>query len=108
MHLSHRPLYCRRNAITDSELMPTRFPTTTWCSMSASHDYTQHIYDFIPSPASPEEMDWSPHYPNQPDRRVEFADIGCGFGGLLIALAPMYPETLMLGSAPHISPRFHF
>ncbi|CAE6404801.1 unnamed protein product [Rhizoctonia solani] len=49
-------------------------------------------------PASPEEMDWSPHYPNHLDRRVEFADIGCGFGGLLIALAPMYPETLMLGS----------
>ncbi|CAE6411219.1 unnamed protein product [Rhizoctonia solani] len=48
-------------------------------------------------PASPEEMDWSPHYPNHLDRRVEFADIGCGFGGLLIALAPMYPETLMLG-----------
>ncbi|CAE6406341.1 tRNA (guanine-N7-)-methyltransferase [Rhizoctonia solani AG-1 IB] len=52
---------------------------------------------YLVYPASPEEMDWSPHYPNQPDRRVEFADIGCGFGGLLIALAPMYPETLMLG-----------
>ncbi|CAE6431578.1 unnamed protein product [Rhizoctonia solani] len=48
-------------------------------------------------PASPEGMDWSPHYPNRPDRRVEFADIGCGFGGLLIALAPIYPDTLMLG-----------
>ncbi|ELU37438.1 tRNA (guanine-N7-)-methyltransferase [Rhizoctonia solani AG-1 IA] len=43
------------------------------------------------------EMDWSPHYPNRLNHRVEFADIGCGFGGLLIALAPMYPETLMLG-----------
>ncbi|KAG8707036.1 tRNA (guanine-N(7)-)-methyltransferase (tRNA(m7G46)-methyltransferase) [Ceratobasidium sp. 394] len=48
-------------------------------------------------PASPEEMDWTSHYPNHLDRRVEFADIGCGFGGLLIALAPLYPETLLLG-----------
>jgi len=58
-------------------------------------------------------MDWSSHYPayfrnpeppasDLPDvstvpRRVEFADIGCGFGGLLITLAPLFPDTLMLG-----------
>ena len=56
-------------------------------------------------------MDWSTHFPEHfkppPDgqggsipisgRRVEFADIGCGFGGLLVALAPMFPESLMLG-----------
>ncbi|KAJ2782260.1 tRNA (guanine-N(7)-)-methyltransferase (tRNA(m7G46)-methyltransferase) [Coemansia javaensis] len=29
--------------------------------------------------------------------RVEFADIGCGYGGLLVALAPLYPSTLMVG-----------
>ena len=34
---------------------------------------------------------------NQSDSSVEFADIGCGFGGLLMALAPLYPTTLMLG-----------
>jgi tRNA G46 methylase TrmB len=28
---------------------------------------------------------------------VEVLDIGCGFGGLLIALAPLLPETLILG-----------
>lgn len=28
---------------------------------------------------------------------VEVADIGCGFGGLLVALAPQLPETLILG-----------
>lgn len=31
------------------------------------------------------------------DREVEVADIGCGFGGLLVALAPLMPETLMVG-----------
>ncbi|CAD6503559.1 BgTH12-03219 [Blumeria graminis f. sp. triticale] len=28
---------------------------------------------------------------------IEIADIGCGFGGLLVALAPELPNTLMLG-----------
>ncbi|KAH0629086.1 hypothetical protein JD844_010897 [Phrynosoma platyrhinos] len=69
-------------------------------------------------PAKPEEMDWSELYPgffaplsqdNQHDdpkdgeektesaSRVEFADIGCGYGGLLVALSPLFPSTLMLG-----------
>ncbi|KAK4981690.1 tRNA (guanine-N(7)-)-methyltransferase (tRNA(m7G46)-methyltransferase) [Elasticomyces elasticus] len=30
-------------------------------------------------------------------KRVEIADIGCGFGGLLFALAPLMPSTLILG-----------
>jgi tRNA (guanine-N7-)-methyltransferase len=57
-------------------------------------------------------MDWSVHYPAfvcpdqdsiamaQPPRmtkQVEIADIGCGFGGLLIALSPLFPDTLMIG-----------
>jgi len=29
--------------------------------------------------------------------QVEVADIGCGFGGLLFALAPMMPHTIILG-----------
>lgn len=57
-------------------------------------------------------MDWSVHYPAyiDPDptnvnaagarrlkKNVEVADIGCGFGGLLVALAPVMPDTLMVG-----------
>jgi tRNA (guanine-N7-)-methyltransferase len=30
-------------------------------------------------------------------KEVEFVDIGCGYGGLLVELSPMFPETLMLG-----------
>lgn len=30
-------------------------------------------------------------------RRIEFADIGCAFGGMLFSLAPLFPDTLMLG-----------
>src|ERR1700753_2554466 len=74
------------------------------------------------SPRSPAHMDWSPLYPAFVDtdfvseneiaatpeasevqrvpsltKRVEIADVGCGFGGLLFALAPQFPHTLALG-----------
>lgn len=54
-------------------------------------------------------MDWSQHYPafydsehsktmtNKLRKDVEVADIGCGFGGLLVALSPLFPDTLMIG-----------
>ncbi|PHH51124.1 tRNA (guanine-N(7)-)-methyltransferase [Ceratocystis fimbriata CBS 114723] len=66
-------------------------------------------------PISPRHMDWSVYYPdfvaegaNVGDvndlglpkpitKKVEVVDIGCGFGGLLVSLAPLLPETLMLG-----------
>lgn len=28
---------------------------------------------------------------------VRFLDVGCGFGGLLVRLSPLFPDTLMLG-----------
>ena len=63
------------------------------------------------SPTSPDDMDWSvyfPHYvqdeapedvtkPRPLRKDVEIVDIGCGFGGLLVALAPKLPDTLVLG-----------
>ncbi len=35
--------------------------------------------------------------PKRLSKAVEVADIGCGFGGLLVALAPTMPDTLILG-----------
>lgn len=35
--------------------------------------------------------------PKKLTKDVEVADIGCGFGGLLMALAPALPDTLCLG-----------
>jgi tRNA (guanine-N7-)-methyltransferase len=35
--------------------------------------------------------------PKAVSKSVEIADIGCGYGGLLFALAPKFPETLILG-----------
>ena len=61
-------------------------------------------------PAAPSLMDWSVVFPQycsggpgetatQLQRPVEVLDVGCGFGGLLVALAPLMPTTLMLGKA---------
>jgi tRNA (guanine-N7-)-methyltransferase len=61
-----------------------------------ANPFSDHNLEY---PASPDEVDWSVYYPAyaKSGKRPEFADIGCGFGGLLIALAPLYPDTLMLG-----------
>ncbi|KAM6307932.1 tRNA (guanine-N(7)-)-methyltransferase [Podargus strigoides] len=57
-------------------------------------------------PARPQDMDWASLFPSffppaapptQPPPRVEFVDVGCGYGGLLVALSPLFPRTLMLG-----------
>ena len=57
-------------------------------------------------------MDWSSYYPSLVDpnaknnsegqskpltKPVTIADIGCGFGGLLVALSPLLPEEVILG-----------
>ncbi|KAG1717652.1 putative methyltransferase-domain-containing protein [Suillus paluster] len=49
-------------------------------------------------PSSPDTFDWSTHYPGLKGTPA-FADIGCGFGGFLITLAPLFPDTLMLGQS---------
>ncbi|KAF5341840.1 hypothetical protein D9611_001732 [Ephemerocybe angulata] len=59
-----------------------------------ANPFSDHSLDY---PASPADIDWSQHYPAHPGKVPEFADVGCGFGGLLIALAPQFPDTLMLG-----------
>ncbi|KAK2703149.1 hypothetical protein QYM36_018344 [Artemia franciscana] len=63
-----------------------------------SNPISDHSFDY---PVSPEEMNWNELYPilSKTDVKleVEFADIGCGYGGLLVQLSPMFPTTLMLG-----------
>ncbi|KAF4447561.1 hypothetical protein F53441_8945 [Fusarium austroafricanum] len=73
-----------------------------------ANPFSDHMLEY---PKSPDDMDWSvyfPHYvqegasedPSKPPRLtkdVEIVDIGCGFGGLTVALAPKMPETLTLG-----------
>ncbi|KAL6861316.1 hypothetical protein ACP4OV_017016 [Aristida adscensionis] len=61
----------------------------------------------FPVPVSPDEVDLSQHYPRYfpagegeeapPPPRIRFADVGCGFGGLLVGLSTLFPDTLMIG-----------
>lgn len=66
-----------------------------------SNPFSDHQLEY---PNSPAEMDWSKFYPQfydestkQMTKKVTIADIGCGFGGLLIDLSPEFPEDLILG-----------
>ncbi|KAJ0090685.1 hypothetical protein Patl1_12729 [Pistacia atlantica] len=59
----------------------------------------------FPVPVSPSHVEYSLHYPHffpssdqmNNSKKIQFADIGCGFGGLLISLSTLFPETLMIG-----------
>ena len=57
-------------------------------------------------------MDWGLHFPKLTEGLIEFADIGCGYGGLLskrtlklffylclvlVSLGPLFPNTKMIG-----------
>eukprot|EP01133_Synstelium_polycarpum_P011612 gene11612-13556_t len=55
--------------------------------------------DVICSPVTPADKDWSTHYPSAfgQGKRVEIADVGCGYGGLLVGLSPVFPDRLILG-----------
>ncbi|PHH82337.1 hypothetical protein CDD82_6311 [Ophiocordyceps australis] len=97
-----------------SEAGPAKMPRKKFYRQRAhANPFSDHTLVY---PESPEAMDWSKHYPafvadeetldpsscstTQPPKllkNVEVVDIGCGFGGLLVALAPLMPETLMLG-----------
>ncbi|KAF2068102.1 hypothetical protein CYY_010571 [Polysphondylium violaceum] len=56
-------------------------------------------------PVSPDQHDWSKNYPDiikaddeeSKKKRVEIADVGCGYGGLTISLGTLFPETLCVG-----------
>uniref|UniRef100_A0A6U0J4P5 tRNA (guanine-N(7)-)-methyltransferase n=2 Tax=Micromonas pusilla TaxID=38833 RepID=A0A6U0J4P5_MICPS len=61
----------------------------------------------IPTPIKPQEYKWEREYreflsasihANSAEKPlVQFADVGCGFGGLLIRLAQLFPRNLVVG-----------
>jgi tRNA (guanine-N(7)-)-methyltransferase len=59
--------------------------------------------DTFDYPAHPSKMDWSSHYPelisSDPLKKIvpTVLDVGCGFGGLTIALSTILPEQVILG-----------
>ncbi|XP_076653652.1 tRNA (guanine-N(7)-)-methyltransferase [Halictus rubicundus] len=89
-----------------SELLP--LPQKKYYRQRAhSNPIADHCIEY---PVKPDEMNWSslyPHYFSKSEsesdgkdveqKLVEFADVGCGYGGLLVTLSPMFPDTLILG-----------
>lgn len=61
--------------------------------------FSDHQLDY---PTKPSDFDWKKYYP-EASGRVEFADIGCGFGGLLFSLSPIFPESLIVGMEIRVS-----
>ena len=89
-----------------------------------SNPIADHILEY---PSTPDEFNWNDYYPSidkdataaattacdeQPSqctgepackklrsskKCVNFLDIGCGYGGLLVELSPMFPDKLILG-----------
>ena len=43
-------------------------------------------------------MNWDTFFGKHSEgKKPEFADIGCGYGGLLVQLSPIFPEICMVG-----------
>ncbi|PRT52835.1 tRNA (guanine-N(7)-)-methyltransferase [Wickerhamiella sorbophila] len=63
-----------------------------------SNPFSDHNLEY---PRKPSDMDWTKLYPVLRERpelgKPTVADIGCGFGGLLVSLSPMLPDKLILG-----------
>lgn len=84
--------------------MTTSMPQKKFYRQRAhSNPMAHHEFDY---PVCPDEMDWSELYPHffkesssdsEHTTKVEFADIGCGYGGLLVELSTLFPDRLMLG-----------
>lgn len=59
--------------------------------------------DTFEYPFHPSKMDWGPYYPDmRPSNPLQkiaptVLDIGCGFGGLTVALSTLLPEQVILG-----------
>ncbi|XP_077240603.1 tRNA (guanine-N-7) methyltransferase [Tasmannia lanceolata] len=64
--------------------------------ITPSHvDYSHHFRHFFPSEETSDPNDISTPLKNH--SKICFADIGCGFGGLLVSLSTIFPDTLMIG-----------
>lgn len=79
--------------LTEQGLMPQK---RHYRQRAHANPFSDHALRYPPHPL---HFNMDAHFPAFKDmnKRPEFADIGCGFGGLLISLAPLFPDTLMLG-----------
>ncbi|TDL17680.1 tRNA-methyltransferase [Rickenella mellea] len=82
-----------QDAVTTVNILPQK---KYYRQRAHANPFSDHALEYPPTPTA---YEWSKLYPafEGTGKLPEFADVGCGFGGLLIALAPLFPDTLMLG-----------
>ncbi|KAI1880708.1 hypothetical protein JX265_000948 [Neoarthrinium moseri] len=81
------------NPFSDHQLV---YPTTP-ADMDWSTFFPAYVADSEELPDAGQTADENTPAPKKMKQEVEIVDIGCGFGGLLVAMAPVVPNTLMLG-----------
>lgn len=92
----------------ESKKRPAATPITSEGAMPQKKFYRQRAHcnplshnDAFDYPRTPQDMDWTKeHYPEPPpgnSLQPTVLDIGCGFGGLTIALATLLPKETILG-----------
>ncbi|EGV63362.1 hypothetical protein CANTEDRAFT_130840 [Yamadazyma tenuis ATCC 10573] len=99
---SKRKTYRERKEVIRKNAKELDLPRKRYYRQRAhSNPFSDHRLDY---PKYPESMDWGKFYPayhdketNQMTQDVEIADIGCGYGGLLLGLTKEFPDKLLLG-----------
>lgn len=93
---SHVRKQARFDETTPEPNTSTALPKKKYYRQRAhSNPFSDHRLEY---PSSPDTMDWSKLYPIEYNTsKVEIADIGCGYGGLMIKLGPEFPSSLILG-----------
>jgi len=71
----------------------TRFPVRVRAHCNPLSD---DIFDY---PKKPSDVDWKEMYPmmNTDIEKVQILDVGCAYGGLVTSIAPVFPNTYILG-----------
>ena len=99
LNRKHKRVTFSQNIIIN---MATALPQKKYYRQRAhSNPLSDHTFDY---PISPKHMNWSLYYPiqtehfsNEQNCPVDFVDIGCGYGGLLVILSTKFPDKRILG-----------
>ena len=102
-HQHAHPQACPTTASPSRQDPPASMAQTTLERVSQAQDTSGPVQTGAPPPDDddPQTLRQLQHEQadcnGQADLQVRFADVGCGFGGLLVRLSPMYPDKLMVG-----------
>uniref|UniRef100_T1JBD7 tRNA (guanine-N(7)-)-methyltransferase n=1 Tax=Strigamia maritima TaxID=126957 RepID=T1JBD7_STRMM len=94
--MAHVPHYASVFTIRQSQ-MEMELPQKRYYRQRAhSNPIADHCLEY---PHHPDHVKWNDLFSveNSQQLRVDFVDVGCGYGGLLIALSPLFPDKLVLG-----------